>query len=906
MTHVCHKLSKKISSDHCNRWLTLGAGIALFACAVSFVTPSVAQNSGSPGQFQVTDAGAASYSIPLYSAPSAGGLDVKLSLQYSSQSPNGVLGVGWSLTGISAITRCPKTPAEEGDRIGVKNDATDVFCLDGQKLHAVSGTYGAPGSEYRTSIDSYSKIIANGSQGSGPQSFTVYTKSGAILEFGGTAESRLEHPGKANIVRVWMVSQMRDRFSTTANNNATAINFTYTKNTTLGEQLLQTVRHNNGQIKLIYEARPANDQILKYDDGIQLGSTNSRVSKIEIYDEPLVSGARQLRPFKEYRLAYIQSQATKRSLINSIQECQATPGTECLPAVTMSYRQFDPASFVDTRQGVLLGGFGSRPAAADFEGKGYSSIAAEGDIRLRIGLPNQSSMDESLQYLIWDIDGDAKSDIHYVRITGLLSDSTTRVEKIVYGNGTTYEKPVFGGDFSFIVQVHCYADTLGLGLSWGQSAPGCQGADLNGDGLADVVYAAGESIRTIQIDAWRPDYSRHDIVQFGFMNNNSASFNLGDVNGDGKTDILLWESFAGPLRLRLSNGLLNNTYPTYSVSLISALDVNNLGGGPVACIGDFYGDGRSRALIGKSGVATLTMLEFNGIGFTETPTNIPVHSYGYICADFDGDGRTDIHINQTGRIWQGTSPGPADVLTQVNNGLGYIQKIDYKSMTDNSVYTKGTGAASPVVDVQTPITVVSRVQSGNDAQGWNVTSYRYEGLRANLHRRGTLGFAKVVSRNEITDISVATTYLQEHPFTGMKSVVHKYRGSATSPQTLETSNYTYERRGYNGAAPTPLFSQVHLVQSETIKTDLSGAFLAREQEFIEQIDNFGNPQLIRSIQLDANGTPTSRKTTQLAYSNNASNWLIGLPTSNSTRQENLRSLPLTVAGGGTSAGAQPA
>lgn len=146
-----------------------------------------------PGEFAVTDAGAATYNIPLYTAPAAGNLDVRLALQYNSQSGNGVFGVGWNLTGVSSITRCPKTPAEEGDRIGVKNNATDVFCLDGQKLRAVAGTYGAAGSEYRTAIDSYSKIIANGSQGTGPQSFTVYTKSGAILEFGVNADSRLEH-----------------------------------------------------------------------------------------------------------------------------------------------------------------------------------------------------------------------------------------------------------------------------------------------------------------------------------------------------------------------------------------------------------------------------------------------------------------------------------------------------------------------------------------------------------------------------------------------------------------------------------------------------------------------------------------------------------------------------------------
>lgn len=134
-----------------NHFVAVGTTLFMGLC-----TPSIqAQTSLTPGQFAVNDAGAATYSIPLAVAPGAGGFSPNLTLQYSSQALNGVFGVGWTLSGVSSVTRCAKTPAEDGERVGVKNNTTDLFCLDGQKLRAVSGVYGAHGTQYRTAIDTY-------------------------------------------------------------------------------------------------------------------------------------------------------------------------------------------------------------------------------------------------------------------------------------------------------------------------------------------------------------------------------------------------------------------------------------------------------------------------------------------------------------------------------------------------------------------------------------------------------------------------------------------------------------------------------------------------------------------------------------------------------------------------------
>ena len=57
-----------------------------------------------PGQFAVNQAGAATYSIPIAVPPGTAGVMPSLSLDYSSQGSNGLLGIGWTLP-VELMTR---------------------------------------------------------------------------------------------------------------------------------------------------------------------------------------------------------------------------------------------------------------------------------------------------------------------------------------------------------------------------------------------------------------------------------------------------------------------------------------------------------------------------------------------------------------------------------------------------------------------------------------------------------------------------------------------------------------------------------------------------------------------------------------------------------------------------------
>ena len=111
-----------------------------------------------PESTKVSAGGAATQSIAIVVPPGTAGVDPRLSFNYNSQGENSLLGVGWSVSGLPIIHRCPRTVAQDGFRGGINYDTDDRFCLDGQRLMLISGTaYGADGAEYRTEVDSFLK-----------------------------------------------------------------------------------------------------------------------------------------------------------------------------------------------------------------------------------------------------------------------------------------------------------------------------------------------------------------------------------------------------------------------------------------------------------------------------------------------------------------------------------------------------------------------------------------------------------------------------------------------------------------------------------------------------------------------------------------------------------------------------
>ena len=156
------------------------------------------------GQFRVDESGAASYSIPILTVPGTAGVSPQVALSYSSQGGDGPVGRGWSISGLSAITRCRAT-REAGDIIvsGVPQDGTppavdfstnDRFCMDGQRLipapagaPACPGVSGFTASNLRTQSESFQRVCAyvpTATSANGPAFFSVERQDGSTSFYG--------------------------------------------------------------------------------------------------------------------------------------------------------------------------------------------------------------------------------------------------------------------------------------------------------------------------------------------------------------------------------------------------------------------------------------------------------------------------------------------------------------------------------------------------------------------------------------------------------------------------------------------------------------------------------------------------------------------------------------------------
>ncbi|MFT3767908.1 MAG: FG-GAP-like repeat-containing protein [Minicystis sp.] len=400
---------EQAKSEAQNAWVAAsGAGTVSFTVppvctSCTDVLPTPPQNGLTPGRTEgaasVTPSGGARYTMPLWVPEGRGGLKPGLALSYASGGDNGLLGVGFSLSGLSRITRCPKTLAQDFEAKDVQMDVTDRFCLDGRQLVAVGGgVYGAYGTEYRTEDNTFTKVVSLQSDGYGPVAFQAYLKDGRILTFGGDVATRVEgrrmkSARDANgagasesldptVRYAWMIAREEDR----AGN---FIQYSYGTNAGTDWQRESerwpteiayvghgpTGRAPTRFVRFSYENRPDVDEA--YVAGLKIVSSR-RLSGLEVW------GPSPAQPaiLRSYRLRYANTSISGRSQLTEVQECDATGVCKRPTRFEWSQGSWQFDRLVDKRplewqdQTALKSYAADAVYAADVDGHGQDSVMA--------------------------------------------------------------------------------------------------------------------------------------------------------------------------------------------------------------------------------------------------------------------------------------------------------------------------------------------------------------------------------------------------------------------------------------------------------------------------------------------------------------------------------------------------
>ena len=593
-----------------------------------------------PGTFGVTSSGAATYRIPIWTPPGVGSVELDLALVYNSRGGNGVIGQGWSLSGLSAIARCNRTMAQDGAPAAVANTLADRYCLDGQQLKLVSGAYGAPDSVYATEIETFSRIVASGSAGNGPASFTVTSKNGLVYEYGTSPDSQV-FAGTSGTVRAWALSVVRDR-AATASGNSIAITYAndarngaYTNGTfRVAEIAYPTTATGQGpfyRLHFGYSPRPATDPVAGYLAGHAVQEPN-QLDSITIRND--TSGA----TIKSYRLAYAQGTSSGRLQLRSVQECSAT---DCMAPTTIDYQQGSPGWGASADSGIRSSAKASM-RAVDLNGDGRS------DLLYPVGQGNS--------VMRWWVAFGQPGGFGTPVDTGVTADAGV---KLIPGRFLGNDRAQFlvpqGSTWTLLNYNNSAFQRVNTGLVLGGEY---LAADIDGDGLDDLISvtvstgAALQARRNVTVPvagstlvSFAPVRETIWTAPGGALVGSGGFTNVADINGDGRADLAVhtWTStkrggsWLTPL---LSNGFGTPFTPGAKL--------------------DFWQDGKL-LVVDWNADGCSDFLQISGVLVSDcagsfdripvAPTNVQLDAEGHatiLPVDWDEDGRTDLLYVRSG------------------------------------------------------------------------------------------------------------------------------------------------------------------------------------------------------------------------------------------------------------------
>jgi RHS repeat-associated protein len=792
---------------------------AIFQTQAQNYTPVPGDVSGyTSGSFNVTDAGAATYSVPFNFSPGSAGFQPSVSMTYSSQGGNGLLGLGWSLQGFSVISRASQTLAQDNQIKGVSFSTADRFALDGERLILTdpTNTYGGNGVEYRTEQNAFYKIISFGSSNV-PSSFKVYTNSGLTIDYGATSDTRVELAGKTIF---WLVEKITD----TKGNYYT---FSYYKNNTTGEYYPLEIKYTGNTTATVlpyasiqFEYEDRTDTTIQYNNDFKIVGNSKRIKTIKNYFNNIL--------VRSYAFSY-QYTNGKISQLNSLKECGMN--NQCHTPTTFTYTNIETPAFsssdvtniqqsssqekiftadidADGVQDILkinpgnnLSGFTSNkspsnltfsalsfsPAIfiadkfsfADFNGDGkqdiltYSSSTGgntlfinktlSDDIQIKTNsagaaVPSSILSGNKIIATI-DFNGDGRSDI-------LSYDPATGI------NNWMFSLTVGNTGLSFLKVSTDSVFTNRLPTAVFQNNQQATFADLNGDGLTDafILNPANGNNEIYYNNGGNPisfTSAGSNKITPSILLAAGARLSIQDMNGDRLPDFLVYIKSTGATHWWLN---LGNSIFTKVNALPSNLNTSITSGDNLLQT-DFNGDGFADLIwIDKTTGTNKWFTNDGKLNFTQLTGTI-INTSDLQNYDFNGAGNFSSKSNLELFVFNNTANPKVKIirceqkynnlLSRINVGNGQQIDIAYDFLTSDSLYTKSDNSVYPLMDYQASQFAVKNYKVNNGVGDSSQVSYHYKGAKLHLEGRGFRGFTQVDVTDDNTGITQSKYYLDD-------------------------------------------------------------------------------------------------------------------------------------------------
>ncbi len=312
-------------------------------------------------------------------------------------------------------------------------------------------------------------------------------------------------------------------------------------------------------------------------------------------------------------------------------------------------------------------------------------------------------------------------------------------------------------------------------------------SDLNGNGLQDMllIYNGGYTIFWNQGGGLTGTIFSDAKKTTGTNIGNVWMIRSGDFNGDGLMDLLMNATGDSKWYFALNNGDGTFTKSQACILDIYDEDFTEKDDNKFDCyVYDFDFDGKSDVVITKamhkkksdilgswgefkktytywmrstgrllSQVASATsnksedaLTALHALGDFNGDGQVELMNYGYNCYN-----STDANVNPTWNIYQNSSynAGTGKVASIIGD-YGSKTIINYASLVNGGIYTKGSGSAYPMLDCIMPLHVVKTTTLNNNGVAANmITNYQYGGLKVHQQGKGLLGISFMKVENAL-------------------------------------------------------------------------------------------------------------------------------------------------------------